>query len=113
MDIRVITGDEVQRLEQPDGVPWPAGTDLVCGFQDGKMIGRVACLPLYHLEGTWVDEAHRRSTLAYRLLSRMESELQNAGLTAIWAYSASDEVTDYLKRLGYKEQPVKVLTKEF
>lgn len=42
----------------------------------------------------------------------MEKEAEKIGLTKILAYAETDEIADYLSRLGYKQRKVTVWEKE-
>ena len=110
-EIREVEREEMLRL-QPDEIQWPESSNFVGAFEEGKLVGRIGAMSVVHLEGTWVEEKYRKTMLPYRMFSFMEGRLKDAGLTHVLAFSASPVITDYLERLGYKEEKLTILSKE-
>jgi hypothetical protein len=77
-------------------------------------VGRSAIVQLPHIEGTWVSESRRSSTLAYSLLQKVEQIFKDGGKSHAWAFIKADEphLQAYMERMGYKRQPVVVYSKE-
>ncbi len=113
MEIRLLKPDEIALAEVVDGVTFPEGTLIIGALSDGRLVGRIALMRLWHLEGTWVDEAYRGGTLAARLVTQAERALVMMGCTAANAYTPDDhpEVGNYLSRFGYARLPVTPWTK--
>lgn len=84
----------------------------VVAERDGEPVGRVFLLAPAHIEGPWVREDLRGSILGARLMKRAEEEALGIGITKLFAYSISDQLSDYLKRLGYKDERMTVWSKE-
>src|SRR5690242_18066041 len=114
IDFRRLRDAEFPKLKQvAEGtVPDPSVTVAVVAEDAGQIVARMFLMAPQHIEGTWIAESHRNSTVAARLLKRMEQEAANAGITNVLAYSLSDEVSDYLSRLGYKRTEAVVFQKE-
>lgn len=113
MTIRLLDGVAAAKLD-PDHVPWPADSIVAVAEAEGKVQGRSAIISLPHIEGTWVAQSHRSTTLAYRLVRTIEGVLKRAGKTHAFAFIEKDraDVFDYMQRLGYREMPFTVLSKE-
>jgi len=115
MRTEVITGSEMTKIPQPDGVPWPEDSlHVVTLDDDGRLMARVSLIAIPHVEGTWVDPSLRGTTIAARMLKRMEEEVRNLGRTHLFAFAMDNqpEVSQYLERFGYKKFPVSVWVKE-
>jgi len=114
MEIVILNAVEARNVD-PDHVPWPDDSIVALARNgDGSIKGRSAILQLPHIEGTWVAESERGSTLAYRLIQRIEALLKTAGKTHAFAFvdMNQSEVLNYMLRLGYKVSPLLVLSKE-
>jgi hypothetical protein len=76
-----------------------------------ELVGRIFLMSPAHLEGPWVREDLRGSMLLKRLVDRAEEEALEAGVTNLFAYSNSEQLADYLKRLGYEDTGMTVWSK--
>jgi ribosomal protein S18 acetylase RimI-like enzyme len=114
MEIRELTPDEIIAAREIDGVEFPVESVILGAVDDnGKIVGRIALMSLLHIEGTWVDEAHRGGSLAVRLVKKAENLLAANGFTSAIAYVAETqpEIGDYLQRFGYSRLPLAVWQK--
>ena len=112
MEIRILSGEEMAKIPQPDGIGWPAAMDALAAFEDGELVGRVGIVSLAHLEGTWIAPPKRSGFLLFRLYQKVESVLKARGLTHVFAFTADPAHTAYLERVGYVRQPFEILVKE-
>lgn len=113
-EIRKLEDIEFDRLLQvQEGYrPDPRYSIAVVAEAKGEIVGRMLLISPAHIEGTWIAESFRRGTTGIRMMHFMEKQAQDIGLSKILAYAESDEVADYLSRLGYKELKVSVWEKE-
>lgn len=114
MKLEVLNGTQAREVDI-DGIQWPDDSIVVVAKNgDGKIKGRSAIIQLPHIEGTWVEESLRSSTLAYRLVAKIESILKMEKKTYAWAFieESKPEVIDYMERIGYKKMPFIVMSKE-
>lgn len=114
MKIATLLASEFPLLKEvADGiVPDPKNTLALVALDGQKIVGRMFLMAPAHIEGTWIDSAHRNGLIAARLLKRMEQESAKAGITNLFAYSQDDAVSDYLKRMGYEQTKAIVFRKE-
>jgi N-acetylglutamate synthase-like GNAT family acetyltransferase len=93
-------------------VPDPkTSVTLVVRDQNG-IVGRVFLISPVHVEGPWVRQDLRGSMVAGKLMLEAENVAKRSGIRKMFAYGASEELEDYLERLGYKREPLTVWTKE-
>lgn len=113
VEFKILMGPEARKID-PDKVQWPDDTIAVFAIDDGKVVGRSTIIQLPHIEGTWVDEAHRGSTLAFRLVQKVESILEKAHKTSAFAFihETQPEIAGYMERREYKRMPLIVYQKE-
>lgn len=115
MQIEVITGVEMRRIPQPDGVEWPEDSlHVISRSESGGLQARMSLVAMPHIEGTWLADNLRGTTAGARLLIRMEQEVKNLGRTHILAFvlESNPEIADYLERMGYVKYPLFVYAKE-
>jgi N-acetylglutamate synthase-like GNAT family acetyltransferase len=113
--VKVLTGEELAQIPQPDSLPHVPNSLWVVAFdRKGTMIGRTGLVSLNHVEGTWVSPDYRHGTLGWRLIRTLEGEGKKLGLSSVLAYSpdAMPEISKYLERMGYKELPIRTWAKE-
>jgi GNAT superfamily N-acetyltransferase len=112
--VRALTPEEYPILRDfPGGfVPNTANSIALVSFDGDKPIGRMLLVTMVHIEGTFVQESYRKTTIGYRMLKEAEHQAKNAGLKTVMAYVPTQEVADYLARLGYQQMPVTVWSKE-
>ena len=113
MDFRVLTG-QAAREADPNGTEWPDSAYVLFAFDADRVVGRVALLPIPHIEGFWLAEDKRKGALGLRLMSMIEAVLKADGKTHAMAFSFDEqpEVGGYLARLGYSPLPVTTHVKE-
>jgi len=92
--------------------PDPRYSIAVVAESEGQIVGRMLLISPAHIEGTWVAESFRKGTTGIRMMRFMENEAKAIGLEKILAYAESDEVANYLSRLGYSQRKVTVWEKE-
>lgn len=115
MDVRVLQPDEFSQLAGvADGfVPDPRTSIVVGAFDSaGRIVGRMCLVPLLHLEGAWVDEAHRSHTLLKKLVDATETAAQDHGVQGLLAIATNPQRADYLARLGWTDSQFKLFKKE-
>lgn len=113
IEFQLVTAEQLRAVD-PEGISWPDDTFGVVAFEDGKLVGRTAILQLPIVEGTMVVPEKQGSSLAYRLVQKVEEMYLSLGKTHAWAMASLDqpEVSDYLKRVGYTAVPVVLYTKD-
>lgn len=110
-------GAEARALD-PDGIQWPnaqmSAPIVVFAYEGDRIVGRSAILPVDIIEGTMVAEDKRGTSLAFRLLRRVEELYLQAGRTHAIAFAHDDqpEVGEYLERVGYEKSPLTVYSKQ-
>lgn len=60
----------------------------------------------------FIEHKWRSKLLMKRLFDAAEDEARAMGLTKLLAFGVTEEITDYVQRLGYEKQPWSVLVKE-
>jgi hypothetical protein len=120
IEFKTVSGLEAREID-PARLDWPADSKVIFAMRGGKVIGRTAkivlpamVIPFDMIEGTWIDEAERGSTLAVRLIKQIEQLFRDDGKTHAFAFSYDDhpEVGEYLFRFGYKHVPFTVWQKQ-
>lgn len=92
---------------------WPSDTWAIVAAEDGRVIGHTAILNLPCIEGTKVIDEKVGSTLAYRLMQKVEElylTLDKPSALALVS-DTQPEIADYLCRTGYELVPVKLYVK--
>lgn len=93
-------------------VPDPKSSVALVARNDHEIVGRVFLLTPAHLEGPWVRPDLRGTTMGKRLIDAAEEVAKRCGVRKMFAYGASEDLENYLMRLGYKREPFTVWTKE-
>ena len=110
-------GADAQAID-PEGIKWPetkpSAVVVVFAYEGDRIVGRSAILPVDVIEGTMVAEDKRGTSLAFRLLRRVEELYLQAGRTHAIAFAHDDqpEVAEYLERIGYAKSPLTVYSKQ-
>lgn len=101
------------RAIDPESVLWPPDSLVQYAKENDEIVGRIGLIELPHLEGTFVAEHKRGSSLAFRLLKGMEDKVASLGRTHLFAFveDSKPEQIDMLERTGYVRFPVTVLAK--
>jgi Acetyltransferase (GNAT) family len=112
IEFKFVTGAEAREID-PQQLPWPDSSAVLYAEQDGEIVGRTASLILPIIEGTWVAESKRGSSLAYRLIKKLEAEACAVGQTQLFAFIMDNqpELHGYMERIGYVKQPLTVWVK--
>lgn len=113
IEFQLLTGPEL-RLIDPRQIPWPDDTFGIAAYKDGKVVGITTITNLPVVEGTWLDDSMRGSTLGPRLFAKIEELYRSLGKTHALALSPNKhpEIADYLKRLDFKHMPVSFYQKD-
>lgn len=103
-------------------IEWPEDSRVVLAIENGEMVGRssLSAIPMASIlnfsfvEGSWVHESKRGTSLAYRLLKKVENVFRSNGKTHALAMAHDDQpaIGDYLIRFGYARLPVTVYVKQ-
>jgi hypothetical protein len=101
------------RAVDPEHVQRPPDSTVLYARENGEIVGRTAIIELPHVEGTWVAESKRGSSLALRLIRKLEEEVAALGRSHLFAFAfdSQPEVSEYLERVGYTRFPVTVWAK--
>lgn len=110
----IVLDGKTAREVDPHKVEWPDSSLVTYAHRNGKIIGRLALLEFPHLEGPWVDEAERGTTIFAQMVDGAEKTLKHCGKTHAFAFldETSAEMKGYAERLGYKRKPIEVWVKE-
>jgi len=74
--------------------------------QDGEIVGRWLATPIWHVEGLWIDPAHRGlSGVARRLWAGMRRALRAEGVDGVVTGAVDDDVRRLLKHAGASQLP--------
>lgn len=124
MDSAIVLSDNVQ-IHKLEAAEYPVLCQMDDGFkpdpqtsialvakQDGEFVGRIFLLAPVHLEGPWVRPDKRGGMVGKRLVDKAEEEARAIGVTKLFAFGSSEDLEDYLHRLGFKKQPLTVWAKE-
>lgn len=93
-------------------VPDPKHSIALIATEAEEIVGRVFLLEPVHLEGPWVKESRRGSTIGKRLIESAEEEAKRVGITKLFAYAVDATMADYLERLGFQRNDWIVYTKD-
>lgn len=111
--IRLLDSAEYERLAYVEEgyVPDPDSSLALVVEEEGKIVGRMMLIPMYHIEGTWIEQEHRGGQILARMMKHMEDAAKSKGLTKLLSY-ATPEVESYIERLGYTKQQLTVWAKD-
>jgi hypothetical protein len=114
LKVKRLAPDEYEKLRNVEEgyVPDPAHSIVIVAELDEKIVGRAMLIRPFHVEGTWLDHSIRKGTVGIRMFRLLEEEVKKIGMTKIFSYSQSDEVSGYLERMGYKKQDVTIWVKD-
>ena len=90
----------------------PKGSVALVARQGDAIVGRVFLMAPVHLEGPWAREDFRNRMLGYRLMKAAAEKAKECGVKKLFAYAENEQLANYLSRLGYKQEPYTVWTKE-
>ncbi len=92
--------------------PNPETSIAVVARQDGEIIGRLLLLFVAHVEGAWVHDRFRNGTILDKMTKEVEKQAKEAGLSTVFAYSRTQQMDDYIQRLGYEPTALRVFKKD-
>lgn len=117
----VVDGVDARALD-PAHLDWPPDSKVVFVTQNDNVVGRssmftlpmIAILNLNMIEGTWVAEEKRGTSLAARLIRKVESVFRENGKTHAYAFAYDEhpEIADYLQRFGFNKMPLTIFMKQ-
>lgn len=113
IEFRVVNGVEARDLD-PEHLEWPEDTVVVFALENERVLARSSILNLPMIEGTWVCEDKRGTTLAYRLVKHVEDVYRDQGKTHAFAFSWNQqpEVGEYLERIGFEKKDLSIWVKQ-
>jgi N-acetylglutamate synthase-like GNAT family acetyltransferase len=86
----------------------PSLAQILVIEDDGQIVGTLTLMSVLHAECLWIKPSHRRGYgVIKRLLDGMWSAAHTKGVSALWAGSTSDTMTNILHRIGASEVPGK------
>lgn len=105
MTTRVLPQDEWSKLAATAvGPVWswlPAGARPVVVESEGQVLGCHVLVPVWHVEGLWIAEAHRgRASVARRLWAGVQAEAQALGVDHVITAAVDDRVRGLLAHVG-------------
>lgn len=116
IEIRIISGREMNASWQPDGVVWPEGSVCVCAYdKTGKLKGRVGMIILPHIEGFWVTHEHLATGLSQALeaeMCKILKEKMNATHVLTFLKEKANGLAKTIEAGGWDDQHLKVYAKE-
>lgn len=114
IETRRLLPEEFKLLNQfPDRAVFNPEHSVVVVIGEGeKLVGRTSILGVPHVEGTYIDPAHRNGSTLKRLMTAIEQEARKEGIKQLLSYAPDFEVEMYLYRIGYKKMPISVWEKE-
>jgi N-acetylglutamate synthase-like GNAT family acetyltransferase len=121
IEFMIVDGAEAKIID-PAHLDWPDDSKVVFVVQDDNVVGRssmftlpmIAILNLSMIEGTWIAEEKRGTSLAARLIKKVESVFRENGKTHAYAFAYDEhpEVADYLQRFGFQKMPLTIYMKQ-
>lgn len=111
IEFKIVDGLEARKIDS--SLEWPEEAHVVFAFEDGKVVARSSILPMPLVEATFVAPEKRNSTLAFRLFKEVEKLYLEHGKPVAMAMAMNDqpEVKEYLVRMGFKQMPLTLFTK--
>jgi hypothetical protein len=102
---RVLPFEEWPKVAISKGLN-PSAACIVVAEEDGRIVGSCAVFTWVHLDGLEVDANHqRKGDVCRRLLHETGKVAEASRVEAMVAGSNTDEMNDYLTRLGGTEIP--------
>ena len=109
--VRILPQDEWGKLEglpiATYGVPQGALV-LVAESPEGDVVGTWMLSLVPFLEGLWVKEEHRGTSIASRMLVGMKDAVRTIGLDTVFTLTQDDEVTNLAQHAGFQLVPGQV-----
>lgn len=110
MVIRVLPFEEWDKLDgfqiSANGLPDPdTSIILVAETPAGEIVGTWEAVAPVILEGLWVREDHRNSTVAGRMLSTMKSLLKNMNISKAYTIVQTSDVKALAEKAGFEMIP--------
>lgn len=112
IEFRVLDGLAAREIDT-EQIEWPADARVIFAMEGNEVVGRSSLVHLPVVEGTWVSQAKRGSTLAYRLLKKVEDVFRENGkpVAMAMAHDTQPEIADFLERFGFTRVPVTLYVK--
>jgi len=114
IEFRVVTDGAEARALDPQGIPWGEGNAIVFAIENDKVVGRSAAIAFPLIESSWVAPEKRGTSLAFRLVRKVEEIQRGLGNEYVFAFAQNEqpEIGGYLLRNGYEEAPLKLYMKK-
>ena len=115
MEIKIISGQQMNESWQPDGVKWPENSIVACAYRGDKLKGRVGMLILPHMEGFWVSHDQLATGLAQQLeaeLLRVLKEKMGCTHALTFVKEKANGLASTIEASHWEDQHLKVYSKE-
>lgn len=84
----------------------PAHAQILVIEDQGQIVGTLTLLSVLHAECLWIKPSHRKGYgVMKRLLDGMWAGARARGVSALWAGSVSETMTNILHRIGASQVP--------
>ena len=115
MKLEELKAEDFEQLKAvADGFcPDPSSSVAIVMKHEGNIVGRICAVCPVHIEAPWVAPEYRKGSMFGWLVAAIESRVRSAGVKRVLAYGATEEMNDYIERLGYKRTNLTVWEKEF
>ncbi len=105
MKVRIATPDETEQLNALSlavgNIPFVRDHSIVAVLEHGeKIVGFAATQEAMHAAGSWIDPAHRRRGLSYRMREALDQELRRRGYPVYFALPNTDFERQLFKKYG-------------
>lgn len=117
MEFISVTGSQAKDID-PKHKDWPESSVTIFLKDENKIIGQIAVIGVFHIEGLELDEEFRNGIWFSKLVTKAEELIKELNKSCAFAFikDATPEMYSYMDRLNYKVLPVttwiKDLTKE-
>lgn len=108
-----FSGSEARSID-PEALAWPDDSVVIYAFnENNEIIGRIGAVAILHIEGVWVREDNRSSSIFQNLVNKIEELLkeENRKVAMAFALDSNPDMKNYLERLDYSEMPFTVYCK--
>jgi L-amino acid N-acyltransferase YncA len=110
MTTRVLHPDEWARLDGSElarALPRLPGARVIVCEDEGRVLGHLALVPMWHVEGAEIDEAQRGRGVLQALIAGMHAEARALGVSTVFPAAASDGMVHLIQRIGGVEIPAR------
>jgi hypothetical protein len=87
---------------------FPEGVRVIVCEQAGAIVGHIALVPMWHIEGVYVDPAHRGGGRVFAaLVTAMHAEARALAQRTVFPAAADDRMAQMVTQLGAVEIPAR------